>query len=99
MCVAELLPNWRFDAVFGQRESVPRKPDPAGALEIALMLGVNPEDCIFLGDTAIDVTTGVAAGMFPVGVLWGFRSQEELQDSGARALIQSPSDLLTIMDG
>ena len=98
MCVSELLPNWRFDVVFGEQHHVPRKPNPAGALEIVSMLGCSPENFVFLGDTAIDIRTGLAAGMFAVGVLWGFRSKEELEESGAQALIQSPSELLAVMN-
>ena len=97
-CVTELLANWTFDVVFGQRESVPRKPDPTGALEIAALLDVPLHQCVFLGDTGVDMKTAVAAGMLPVGVLWGFRSPEELKDHGAKALIQRPLDLLNLLN-
>jgi len=41
--------------------------------------------------------TAVAAGMFPVGALWGFRSMKELQDAGAKALIERPSEILSLL--
>jgi phosphoglycolate phosphatase len=83
--------------VLGQRDRVPRKPDPAGALEIAEQLAVPVERCIFLGDTAVDIRTAVAAGMYPVGALWGFRPRDELVLSGARALVREPTELLAVI--
>lgn len=53
-----------------------------------------PTDFIYLGDTAIDMKTAVSAGMFPVGVLWGFRSLEELKENGARVVIDEPMQLM-----
>ncbi|MEI6261517.1 MAG: HAD family hydrolase [Deltaproteobacteria bacterium] len=96
-CVQDMLSKWQFKAVFGLRDDVPRKPDPAGALEISSLLGVSPDRMLYLGDTAIDMQTAVSAGMFPVGALWGFRTREELLENGARALIQHPGELLSLM--
>jgi len=96
--VIELLPNWTFEVILGQRAEVPRKPDPAGAYEIAERLGIPPAHFLYLGDTAVDMQTAIAAGMFPIGVLWGFRSAEELQVGGAQALIEHPLDSLKFLD-
>jgi phosphoglycolate phosphatase len=96
-CVRDMLSKWRFKAVFGLRDDVPRKPDPAGALEISRLLGVVPDRMLYLGDTAIDMQTAVSAGMFPVGATWGFRSREELLENGAGALIQHPGELLHLI--
>lgn len=95
--VARLLPRWRFEPVFGARPSVPKKPDPAGALEIAEALHLVPDHFIYLGDTGIDMKTASAAGMAPVGVLWGFRPADELRTQGARWLIEKPGDLVSIL--
>jgi phosphoglycolate phosphatase len=96
-CVVDLLPNWTFDVILGQRDAVYRKPDPAGALEVAERLNIPPADFLYLGDSAIDMKTAIAAGMFPVGVLWGFRSAEELLENGARALIKRPLEILNLL--
>lgn len=96
-CVHELLPRWTFEPVFGLRETVPRKPDPAGALEIAACLNIPPAHFLYLGDTAIDMQTARAAGMFPVGALWGFRSAEELVEGGAEVLLEEPLGLLGVL--
>jgi len=95
--VDKLLSNWRFEIVLGQRDAVPRKPSPEGALEIAEHLNAKPENVLYLGDSAVDMQTAVAAGMFPAGVLWGFRSMKELQDAGAKALIERPSEVLSLL--
>jgi phosphoglycolate phosphatase len=83
--------------VYGLRDDVPRKPDPAGALEITRLLGADPARMLYLGDTAIDMQTAVSAGMFPVGALWGFRTREELLENGAKALIHHPRELLGLI--
>lgn len=92
--VKSLLGSWKFYPVLGERPHIPRKPDPAGALEIASSLGVQPERFLYLGDTDTDMKTAVAAGMYPVGALWGFRTAQELLSSGARRLLERPQELL-----
>jgi phosphoglycolate phosphatase len=96
-CVAELLSNWNFEMVLGQRDGLPRKPDPAGALEIAEIFQIAPSEILYLGDTAVDMQTALAAQMFPVGALWGFRPQKELQENGAQAFLKQPMDILALL--
>jgi phosphoglycolate phosphatase len=96
-CVSELLPDWTFVMVLGQRDGFPKKPDPTGALAIADHLGVAPAEMLYLGDTAVDMQTAIAAHMFPVGVLWGFRPREELQASGAKMLLHHPMDIVPLL--
>jgi len=98
-CVDEYLSDWRFEAVLGQREGVPRKPDPAAAREIAELMEVPAERTLYLGDTATDMQTALAAAMYPVGVAWGFRPVEELRLGGAEIIIQRPMELVGIVDG
>jgi phosphoglycolate phosphatase len=92
--IAHYFPQTVFRAVFGARETVPIKPDPAGALEIAALLAVPPGEVLYLGDTNTDMQTATAAGMFPVGAAWGFRTAAELWASGAKALAARPEDVL-----
>ncbi len=89
--------RWSFTPVFGARDTAPVKPDPAGALEIAALLGIAPPEFAYVGDTNTDMRTACAAGMFPVGALWGFRTAEELRANGARVLLEAPLDLLPIL--
>ncbi|MDQ1351692.1 MAG: phosphoglycolate phosphatase, partial [Acidobacteriota bacterium] len=58
---AALLPRWKFEAVKGLRPGAPRKPDPALALEIASITGVDPANTIFMGDSGIDMQTASRA--------------------------------------
>jgi phosphoglycolate phosphatase len=96
-CVTDLLSTWAFAAVVGESDTVPQKPDPAGALKVAECLNIPPADFLYLGDSAIDMKTAIAAGMFPVGVLWGFRPMEELKENGAQALIERPLEILNLL--
>jgi phosphoglycolate phosphatase len=97
-CVNEFLACWSFDAVLGQREGVPLKPDPTAAREIAHTLDCPVESFLYLGDSPVDMQAAIAAGMVPVGVLWGFRSAEELRAAGARTLIGRPLEILALLD-
>ena len=94
-CVAGLLDRWQFDVVMGHHDGIARKPDPAGALRIAEGWNLQPSRIVYVGDTATDMETAVAAGMYPVGVCWGFRPAAELEEAGAAVLIEHPSELLT----
>ena len=93
--VETLLGSWTFQGVAGERPGIPRKPDPAGALELARALDRPPAEVMLVGDTLIDVTTARAAGMRPVGVLWGFRA-EEVARAGVPTLAQ-PGELLALL--
>ncbi len=96
--VRRLLAGWSFSVVRGARPGVPLKPDPRAARKIAEQMGCSPEDFVYLGDTATDMKTARAAGMYAVGALWGFRPSDELQAGGAQALIRHPCDLLELME-
>lgn len=96
-CVEGYLARWTFACVLGQRDTVARKPDPAGALEAAHLMGVAPAEVLYLGDTATDMDTARAAGMFAVGATWGFRPESELRAHGAQAIVHQPREVLRIM--
>ena len=91
--VKRLLPPGYFSFILGQKEGFPLKPDPACALEISYRLDIPPGEILYLGDTSTDIVTAKLAGMFPAGALWGFRTREELEESGAAVLFRSPSEL------
>jgi len=97
LCVEKLLPGREFGMVAGVSDVTPKKPDPAGALSVAECLGVPPAEFLYVGDTNTDMKTANAAGMFAVGVTWGFRPAEELTANGARVLIDRPEQLLDLV--
>ncbi|MBR4033748.1 MAG: HAD family hydrolase, partial [Clostridia bacterium] len=78
-----------------QVEGVPVKPDPTGALAVARAMDVPPDEVLYLGDTSTDMQCALNAGMYPVGALWGFRTAQELEESGAAVLAAHPADVLT----
>ena len=85
-----------FDYVRGAIDGGAVKPDPTLALEIAAKLGARPDECLFIGDTNVDIFTAKNAGMTSIGVLWGFRDRAELQEAGADYIIASPEEILQI---
>ena len=94
--IETLFGNDLFDWVQGQQDGIEKKPDPSGAFMITKGLGVLPEECMYVGDTNVDMQTGNRAGMFTVGVLWGFRTREELLANNAHALANVPADLVSL---
>ncbi len=88
-----------LDLCAGAKEGVPIKPAPDGAFEIANELSLSPDECIFIGDTYVDITTGKNAGMKTIGVLWGFRDEEELQNAGADYIVSSANEIYDIVKG
>lgn len=96
LTVETLLPGWSFTEVKGIGEGTPRKPDPAGALEIAEKMAIRPENIVYLGDTNTDMKTAAAGNFYPVGALWGFRPAEELLEGGAQMLAEKPQDLIPL---
>lgn len=83
-----------FDIVQGAIPTIPRKPNPAAAVNIAKQLNINCHKILYIGDTNIDIETAKKAGMFAVGCTWGFRTKEELENAGADLIIDHASDLI-----
>ena len=92
--VEEIFGTDTFSRVQGQKEGIPRKPDPAAALEIAKTLGAAPSEILYIGDSEVDIATGMAAGMKTIGVSWGFRTREALKEAGAGLIIDSPKEIM-----
>lgn len=97
LVVAQLLGKWRFTGVHGQRDNVPRKPDPTVALALSGEMGGVPERTLFVGDSDVDMETARAAHMIAVGAEWGFRGADELRAAGAERLISGPLELLDVL--
>ena len=88
------LPAGFFQAVQGQTEEIPKKPNPAGVQQILRQLQVDAAQCLYLGDTGVDIQTAKAAKIKPLGALWGFRTEMELISAGAFACLKQPLELL-----
>ncbi|MCI8637649.1 MAG: HAD family hydrolase [Coprococcus sp.] len=86
-----------FDRIQGQCEDFPRKPDPTAVRDILCKFKVKPGECIYIGDSEVDMKTGKAAGVFTVGANWGFRSRELLEQNGADVTIDHMEELLQLI--
>lgn len=94
--VAKLYKEGTFVSVAGQ-SSLPEKPDPAPVFAVCREMGVDPSECVFVGDSDIDMKTGINSGMIPVGVLWGYRSRECLEAAGGKVFVEKVSDLAKVL--
>lgn len=84
----------RFADIRGERAGVPRKPDPTAVRDMLTAFGTDAAHVLYVGDSGVDMQTAKNAGLFAVGVTWGFRSREILLENGADVLIDTPMALL-----
>lgn len=89
--------NIKFEILLGSRPNIPRKPSPNSVFEILKALGLDKQDCFFVGDTSTDINTGINAGLETIGVTWGFRDREELQKAKASFIVGYPSEILSLL--
>ncbi len=85
--------NELFDIWFGARDGIALKPSPEGVYEIIETIGVTKEECLYIGDTMTDMQTGKNAGLFTIGVLWGFRDRQELEAAHADLIVEKPDEI------
>ncbi|MDY6226461.1 MAG: HAD family hydrolase [Clostridium sp.] len=87
----------RFDVVLGHRENYKEKPDPTSVLEIIKKFNVSKSECIYIGDSNVDVMTARNSGIKCIGVSWGFRGKEELAKAQADYLADNTIELKNII--
>ncbi len=97
--ISEELFGDLIDCCRGGREGVPLKPSPQAVIQTMEELRVRPEECLYVGDTATDMETGKNAGIYTIGVRWGFRGEQELREAKADAIVSSPAEILAIAIG
>ena len=96
--ITELFPNIHFVAILGQRDGIAIKPDPAIAEEIVALAGVSKEDTLYVGDSGVDMQTGLNAGLETCGVTWGFRPRTELEQFSPQHLVDTAEELTSIIE-
>lgn len=96
--VEEFFSEYTFEEVHGQKEEIPKKPDPVGAINIAKALDIPCEEIFFIGDSDVDMQTAKNAKMKAVGVSWGFRGVEELLENGADYIVKKPIDIAKLLE-
>ena len=87
-----------FSCVRGSFEHIPVKPNKAGLELIFMDMNLTSDDEIYyVGDSKVDMETGKNAGLYTIGVLWGFRDREELEQSGANVIVETPKALYNVI--
>jgi phosphoglycolate phosphatase len=97
MVIDRLFPPGSFDLVQGELPGIPRKPDPGAAWDMLVQLGQTPRETILVGDSEVDMETARNIGCFPLGVSWGFRSPQILQQAGAARIITDPREIVDLI--
>ena len=92
----EFFPDGTVSVALGQTD-LPIKPDIAGLIKILDELGVTPDECVFVGDSGVDVQTAKNADMDFIGVAWGFWGKERLIESGAEVIVDTPAEMAEII--
>ena len=87
-----------IDICYGKRDGYPVKPDPVSVNEIIKKLGAEKKDCVYCGDTIVDMETGKNAGIYTVGVLWGFRDIDEIKSGEPQMIVTHPLEILKTID-
>lgn len=96
--VREVLGEENFDFVMGQTEGIRRKPEPDGVYELMKKMGVSKEECLYIGDSEVDITTADRAGVTSVIVTWGFRTKQQLLEAGAKNLADQVDDIFKYIE-
>ena len=73
------------------------KPDPTSTIRLLKQLGADPAQSFFIGDSDIDILTGMGAGMRTIGVTWGFRDASELLALSPDLLAGDASEVLSFI--
>ena len=86
-----------FDAVLGQQDDIPKKPDKTGALKIVSSFGLKPNEVVYVGDSDVDMFTAKNAALHSIGAAWGYRGEDELKNSGAEFTAKTPIEIIDIL--
>lgn len=97
--IAHYFPGIGFAAVFGQREGINVKPDPAVVNDILALTGTAREDTLYVGDSGVDMQTARNAGVEACGVTWGFRPRAELEAFGPAHIVDKADDIQPLAAG
>lgn len=87
-----------FAMVRGNTAEFALKPDPTLTKHVMDCLLLTPDETLFVGDSAVDIQTAHNCGLRAVGVSWGFRGREELTKAGADVIVDTPAQLLSLID-
>ena len=86
-----------IDVAIGDRDDTKNKPEPDMVFKAVKELGVDIKDCVYVGDTDVDLETAHNSGMDCISVSWGFRSREELEGYKAKMIADKACDILKFL--
>ena len=95
--VEDVFGSELFDVIWGAKEGVPLKPDPTSLVNLMSEMNINPQECLYFGDTDIDIQTGEKAGCPTVGCSWGYRSRKSLEEANCDYLIDDPDEICDLL--
>ncbi len=86
-----------IDIVVGQSDSIPQKPSPESILKVIKYFGYDAENCIYVGDSEVDIQTAKNASIPCISVIWGYREKDTLEKAGAKTIINKPEEILGLL--
>ena len=95
--ITQYFPEISFAQIFGQREGVPSKPDPSVVNEIIQKTGTEKSNVVYVGDSCVDMETGINAQVTTIGVSWGFRPRTELEAYHPALIADCTDDIATFL--
>ena len=95
--VEHYLKKWNFEYCEGQLKGRAIKPEPDTAFYICEKLNLQPKDCLFVGDSTVDMATAKNSGMKSIAVTWGFGDKEDLEAAQPDYIVDTPEDIITII--
>jgi len=97
--IKHYFPSHTFFAICGQKTGIPIKPDPTQANNMISTLKYQSNEFIFVGDSGVDMDTAHNAGIYALGVMWGFREKSELEDHRADFIVSNPEEIRMSIEG
>ncbi len=95
----KIYPNHNFLEAWGQKPQYQCKPNKESLLALLNLHNIKPEECLYVGDSNVDVFTAKNAGTDLVCVDWGFREKEELLEAGAKIVVSTAEEIYKIAVG
>ncbi len=95
--LAELYFKDTIDVAIGESKGIRKKPAPDTVNEAMRILGVTADQCIYVGDSDVDVKTAENSGMPCICCAWGFRTRQEQEEAGGKIFAEKPMDIFDIV--
>lgn len=91
--LSKVYPKHKFTEAWGQKPQYKCKPDKESLHAMLALHGITPGECVYIGDSDVDVFTAQNSGVYMAGVSWGFRGKAELMQAGAPFVADNASEL------